>query len=70
MKANYVDIISKYMTWYKDVVIEVINEPVYGLPILKATDTRMNTTYNIYYVDDILSVFRWIGQTRKAYGTL
>ena len=70
MKANYVDIALKYMTWYKDVTIEVINETVYGLPILKVTDHRMNTFCNIYYVEDILNVFRWIGQTRKAYGRL
>lgn len=70
MKANYVDIIMKYRTYYKGVEFEIINEPVYNLPIFKVTDTLLKTEYKIYFVEDLLTVFKWIGTTRKAYGAL
>lgn len=68
--TNYTDIICKYLTWYKDAHVEVVNEPVYNLPILRVFDDRMGTQFTIYKVSQITQVFRDLGAWRKAYGTL
>ena len=64
--ANYTDIVSKYMTWYKGINIEVkmFNRSTYL--ILK--DTITGATYKPYTVDELLKVFRTIGKTREAIG--
>ena len=65
MKANYIDIINKYMTWYKGINIEVkmFNRSTY----LIVRDTIMGTTYKPYTVDELLKTFSTIGKTRVAY---
>ena len=65
MKTNYVDIINKYMTWYKGIEIEVkmFNRSTY----LVVYDTIMGTTYKPYTVDKLLKTFATIGKTRVAY---
>lgn len=68
--TNYPDIICKYLTYYKDTHVEVVNEPVYNLPILRVFDDRMGTQFTIYKVSQITQVFRDLGALRKAYGTL
>lgn len=65
--TNYVDIINKYITWYKDCYIEVRNEPIYNLPIFVLVDERLKTEYPIYFVDSIISTFRLLGVTRLCY---
>lgn len=62
--ANYTDIVSKYMTWYKGVNVEVkmFNRSTY----LILRDTITGATYKPYTVDELLKVFRTIGKTREA----
>lgn len=67
MKTNYVDIICKYLTWYKQVRVEVEHEEVYGLPILRVYDDLMHTQFNVYYVNQIPSIFKAIGIWRLGY---
>ena len=68
--TNYTDIICKYLAWYKDAHIEVVNESIYNLPILRLFDDRMGTQFTIYNVSQITRVFRDLGAWRKACGTL
>lgn len=67
--TDYVDLINKCLTWYKDVHIEVVNEEVYQLPILRVFDDWMKTQHDILYVSasDILRVFHIIGINRISY---
>ena len=67
MKANYVDIICKYLTWYKQVRVEVEHEELFGLPILRVYDDLMGTRFTIYKVADITKVFNDLGRWRLAY---
>ena len=62
--ANYTDIVSKYMTWYKGITVEVkmFNRSTY----LILRDTITGATYKPYTVDELLKVFRTIGKTREA----
>ncbi len=62
--ANYTDIVSKYMTWYKGVNVEVkmFNRSTY----LILRDTVTGATYKPYTVDELLKVFHTIGKTREA----
>lgn len=62
--ANYTDIVSKYMTWYKGIEVEVkmFNRSTY----LILRDTVTGATYKPYTVDELLKVFRTIGKTRTA----
>lgn len=66
MKANYVDIICKYLTWYKDVRVEVEHESVFGLPVLRVYDDILGNCFTIYSVDQITRTFRDIGSWRWA----
>ena len=63
--TNYVDIINKYMTWYKGINIEVkmFNRSTY----LIVRDTVMETTYKPYTVDELIKTFSTIGKTRVAW---
>lgn len=70
MTANYPDIICKYLTWYKQVRVEVEHETLYQLPILRVYDDKMGTRFTIYNTSQITEVFKDIGLWRKAYGTL
>lgn len=62
--ANYTDIVSKYMTWYKGITAEVkmFNRSTY----LILRDTKTGATYKPYTVDELIKVFRTIGKTREA----
>ena len=62
--ANYTDIVSKYMTWYKGINVEIkmFNRSTY----LILRDTITGATYKPYTVDELLKVFRTIGKTREA----
>ena len=64
MKANYVDIIMKYMTWYKDITVRIENETTYNLPIMYIHDDKLNNDYPVYFVESILSTFKLIGLDR------
>ena len=70
MTANYPDIICKYLTWYKQVRVEVEHETLFQLPILRVYDDLMGTRFTIYNTSQITEVFKDIGLWRKAYGTL
>lgn len=68
MKTNWVDIIKKYMTWYKDLEITIETDALYHTePILCITDLWMDTKYRIYWVEDICRNFKLIGLTRLTY---
>lgn len=64
--ANYTDIVSKYMTWYKGVTAEVkmFNRSTY----LILRDTKTGATYKPYTVDELIKTFKTIGTTREAIG--
>ena len=64
--ANYSDIVSKYMTWYKGVTTEIkmFNRSTY----LILRDTKTGATYKPYTVDELIKTFRTIGKTREALG--
>ena len=64
--ANYSDIVSKYMTWYKGVTAEIkmFNRSTY----LILRDTKTGATYKPYTVDELIKTFRTIGKTREALG--
>lgn len=66
MKANYTDIICKYVTWYKGVEVRVTNEPLYNLPILEIYDPQTELKQPIYYVDQITKAFKLIGLYRAT----
>ena len=61
MTTNYVDIICKYLTWYKNVRVEVEHEEVFGLPILRVYDDLMGNSFTIYKACQITEVFRDLG---------
>ena len=68
MKTNWVDIITKYMTWYKDLEITIETDALkHTEPILCITDLWMGTKYRIYWVEDIIRNFKLIGLTRLSY---
>lgn len=62
--ANYTDIVSKYMTWYKGVTAEVkmFNRSTY----LILRDTKTGATYRPYTVDELIKTFKTIGATREV----
>lgn len=70
MTANYPDIICKYLTWYKQVRVEVEHETLWQMPVLRVYDDRMGTQFTIYNTSQIIQVFRDLGQWRKSYGRL
>lgn len=68
MKTNYVDIIMKYMTWYKDLEITIETDALYHTePILCIHDLWMDTYHRVYWVEDIVRAFKAIGITRIAW---
>lgn len=70
MTANYPDIICKYLTWYKQVRVEVEHETRWQMPVLRVYDDRMGTRFTIFNTSQITQVFRDIGIWRMSYGRL
>lgn len=65
MKTDYVNVICKYMTWYKDLEINVITDSLYHTqPLLEVTDKWLGEKYCIFWVEDIPRIFKLIGLTR------